>query len=59
MKLQYAFFISAWTALSILFVIANPTLVSAENTNNHFASQPQISALVSLAIPPYKWAEEH
>src|SRR3546814_20899529 len=44
MKFRYAFFVCAWTALSTMFVIFNPTLVSAENKDDYLASQPQISA---------------
>ncbi len=58
MKLRYAFFVCAWTALSTMFVIFNPTLVSAENKSDYVSAQPEISALVSLAVAPYKWEKE-
>lgn len=58
MKFRYAFFVCAWTVLSTMFVMFNPTLVSAENKSDYLTSQPQISALVSLVVPPYKWEEE-
>lgn len=55
MKLHYVMFICALTAMGALLLIFSPKLVLAENNADYLAAQPQINALVSLAIPPYKW----
>ncbi|MDO8304168.1 hypothetical protein [Herminiimonas sp.] len=55
MKLHYTLFVFAITVIGGLFIILNPLAVSAENSKAHFVEQPQISALVTMAIPPYKW----
>ncbi len=53
MKLQYALGVVA--AIGALTIALNPLLVSAEASPVHFSEQPQISTLVTIAIPPYKW----
>jgi hypothetical protein len=55
MKLHYTLFVFAIIVIGGLFIILNPLAVSAENSKDHFVEQPQISALVTMAIPPYKW----
>lgn len=55
MKLHYTLFVFAITVIGGLFIILNPLAVSAENSKDHFVGQPQISTLVTMAIPPYKW----
>ena len=55
MKLLYTLLVCAITAMGGLFIALNPLAVSAENSEEHFVEQPQISALVTMAIPPYKW----
>jgi hypothetical protein len=56
MKLHYVMMVGALTAaMAAVFLLFNPvTAVSAENTSDYLASEPQISALVSLTVPPYK-----
>lgn len=56
MKRHYtSLFLCAVTAIVGLFVVLNSTAVSAETSTPHFVQQEQITTLVSMAIPPYKW----
>jgi hypothetical protein len=41
--------------LCILLIAGKPVLVAAQNNDNYLTAQPEIGALVALAIPPYKW----
>lgn len=48
-------FICAITAVGGLFIVFNPAAVSAETNTEKFVAQTEVNALVTMAIPPYKW----
>ncbi|WP_293780667.1 hypothetical protein [uncultured Oxalicibacterium sp.] len=48
-----SFLSAAAVVAGILFTMLQPAAASAEPSSN-FAQQPQISTLVTIAIPPYK-----
>ncbi|MFC7298751.1 hypothetical protein [Herminiimonas aquatilis] len=48
-------FICAITLVGGLFIVFNPAAVSAETNAEKFVSEMQVNALVTMAIPPYKW----
>ncbi|MES2026574.1 MAG: hypothetical protein V4448_13570 [Pseudomonadota bacterium] len=54
-KLHYTLLICAITVIGGLFIIAHPIRAAAESSPDQFIEQTQISALVTMAIPPYKW----
>ncbi|CAL61091.1 hypothetical protein HEAR0907 [Herminiimonas arsenicoxydans] len=55
MKRLYTLCLCTIAAMGSLFVIFNPIAVSAETSQNDMAEQAQITTLVTMAIPPYKW----
>ena len=48
-------FICAVTLAGGLFIVFNPAAVSAETNAQKFVAQTEVDALVTMAIPPYKW----
>ncbi len=48
-------FICAVTVAGGLFIVFNPAAVSAETHAEKLVSETQLNALVTMAIPPYKW----
>jgi len=53
--MKFSFFAGIAAIAGVIFFAVQPAKVSAEASPLHFAQQPQISALVTIAIPPYKW----
>lgn len=53
--MKFSFFAGVAAITGIVFFAVQPATVSAEASSSHFAQQPQINALVTIAIPPYKW----
>ncbi|GEM_PF-3479850 len=47
-------FLSVVAIAGVLLFTVKPGNVSAEASPAHFAQQPQISALLNIAIAPYK-----
>jgi hypothetical protein len=55
MKRHFISLLCAITAIGGLFIAINPAIVSAENRAQKFVDQTEVSTLVTMAIPPYKW----
>lgn len=53
--MKFSFFVGVAAIAGTLFFGLQPVVVSAQASPSHFAQQPQISALVTMAIAPYKW----
>ncbi|MDQ7969867.1 MAG: hypothetical protein REI95_09510 [Oxalicibacterium faecigallinarum] len=53
--MKFSFFAGLAAVAGIIFFAVQPATVSAEASSVHFAQQPQINTLVTIAIPPYKW----
>lgn len=47
--------ICAATVVGALFIVFNPASVSAETNAEEFVAQTDVNALVTMAMPPYKW----
>ncbi|HEV7855724.1 MAG TPA: hypothetical protein VGO72_02075 [Herminiimonas sp.] len=55
MKLYYAMLVCAGSAALTVFLALHPTQVSAESNPVPVVEHAQISELVTMAMPPYKW----
>jgi hypothetical protein len=55
MKRHFISLLCAITAIGGLFIALNPAAVSAENQAQKLVDRTEVSSLVTMAIPPYKW----